>query len=110
MEIEEWLSRVLSEMQAHQRETEGLLAMTERLCTQPCLNGFRVQRSMMEALEELARYCCSSKTAWLNCALAIGTLIGPDGQPDGASLAPWKPWSPPCEMDASTGEELGGQG
>jgi hypothetical protein len=82
MEIEEWLSRVLSEMQCHAEDLRGLLKMTERLSIQRCLSGYQVTSTETAALVGLARSCALSRTAWLSCAYRIGILIGPDGHPD----------------------------
>jgi len=93
MEMEEWLSQGLSLMQWDKREMEGLLAMTERLCTQPSLNGCPVTSGMMAELDELARCSCSWRTTWLSYVYRIGMLIGPDGALEEPVQRPWERWS-----------------
>lgn len=83
MEIEEWLSRVIGEMQVEHLELGMLLQMMERFSSQPCLSGCRVNDTTTALLDELVRCYCLLKTEWLSCAFRIGTLIGPAGRPEG---------------------------
>ncbi len=91
MEIEEWLSRGLGEMQVCHHEMGLLLQMMERSCTQPSLSGFTVPATATAVLEEVVRYCYSVRMAWLSYASQIATWIGPDGQLVEASAKLWKP-------------------
>lgn len=94
MEIEEWLSRGLSQMQADVRDLQDLLRMTERFSTQPSLSGWEANPTAMVALDELARFSSSLRGAWLSYVSQIAIWIGPDGLRDEPAEKLWERWKP----------------